>query len=61
MKSNNKGGQIMFIQQILKSFSRRLNAHTASYLTVASSKMELTIVRLQQAKQVDLLRTDYLE
>lgn len=51
----------MFIQQLLKSFSRRLNTHTASYVAVASSKMELTIARLQQAKQVDLLRTDYLE
>ena len=51
----------MFIQQLLKSFPRRLNTHTASYSAVASSKMELTIARLQQAKQVDLLRTDYLE
>ncbi|WP_171262767.1 hypothetical protein [Acinetobacter sp. ANC 4470] len=51
----------MLLNKILKSFSMIRDANKPSHIAEAMVKMEITIARLQQTKQVDLLRTDYLE
>ena len=51
----------MLLNKVLKSFSMMLDANKSANAAEAMVKMEITIARLQQAKQVDLLRTDYLE
>jgi hypothetical protein len=51
----------MLLNKVLKSFSMMLDANKSAHAAEAMVKMEITIARLQQAKQVDLLRTDYLE
>lgn len=61
MISNNKGENIMLLNKVLKTFSMMLDANKSAHAAEAMVKMEITIARLQQAKQLDLLRTDYLE
>ncbi len=51
----------MLLNKIFKSLKTRVNVAETSSETQAIAKMEITIARLQQAKPVRLLRTDYLE
>lgn len=51
----------MLLNKFLKSFSIMLKANKSVPVAENIVKMDTTIARLRQAKQVDLLRTDYLE
>ncbi len=52
---------MMFIRQIFKMIAKRSEHNQPAYATEAIAKMDLTIARLQQNKQLHLLCTDYLE
>ncbi|NNG99891.1 hypothetical protein [Acinetobacter sp. ANC 5414] len=51
----------MLLNNFFKSLATMLNVAEASSEAQAIAKMEITIARLQQAKPVRLLHTDYLE
>ncbi|WP_213073406.1 hypothetical protein [Acinetobacter sp. ANC 4779] len=51
----------MLLSKIFKSLSTMLNVNETSSDVQAIAKMDVTIARLQQAKPVGLLQSDYLE
>ncbi len=52
----------MLLNKVIKKLiMQRREANQLAYMTEAIAKMDLTIKRVQQNKQVHLLRTDYLE
>ncbi len=52
----------MLLNKVIKKLiMHRREANQPAYVTESIAKMDLAIKRLQQNKQVDLLRTDYLE
>jgi len=59
---NNKRRKVMLLNKVIKKLiMHRREANQPAYVTESIAKMDLAIKRLQQNKQVDLLRTDYLE
>ena len=61
MNSNNKGEETMLLNIFFKSFKTILNSADTSAEAQAIANMDIAIARLQQAKSVRLLSTDYLE
>jgi hypothetical protein len=61
MNSNNKGEETMLLNNFFKSFKTILNSADTSSEAQAIANMDIAIARLQQAKSVRLLSTDYLE
>jgi len=61
MNSNNKGEETMLLNNFFKSFKTILNIAETSSEAQAIANMDIAIARLQQAKSVRLLSTDYLE
>ena len=61
MNSNNKGEETMLLNNFFKSFKTILNIAETSSEAQAVANMDIAIARLQQAKSVRLLSTDYLE
>jgi len=59
---NNERRKVMLLNKVVKNLiMQRREANKSAYFTEAIAKMHLAITRVEQNKQVHLLRTDYLE